>query len=793
MFKNYFKVAYRNLLHNKLYAIVNIFGMGVAIAFCIVAYLNHSYNYTFDTFHKNAKKIYRVKIVRLFNGQEQAWGISPRPLAPALAADFAAVERTVRLSRSTAAFRYGENVLTETILHTDPTFFEMFDFPLKYGSAEVLRDKSKLVLSEDLAHKYFGDENPIGKQVTLRYSDGVSREFFIGAVVQEFPDYSSIQFDALASLDVLLDVGSDKPDDWADWAHITFVQVSYPAQVPIIQKHLDRYVAAHNAVAPDWQIVRFYFDPLLDLALNAWDENLRSDILKPAMHPAGMISPTIIAALLLLMACFNYINTSIAFSSKRLKEIGVRKVVGGMRRQMVAQFLIENFLLCALAMILGMGLAEIFVPIHDNLWTYFELSLEYSENIGLLVFLTGLLLLVGMIAGAYPAFYISGYHPVKILRGQQKFGRTSWFARILLTFQFAVSMLTLIASLVFIQNADFLKNIDLGYNREQVVIVPLGDAKNYEPYRGAVERNSSIVSLSGCRDQVGLRWGTQPVESASLKSQADVLSVGPDYLETMSLRLVAGRSFAPDLATDVDESVIINRKLAREFGWDDREVAGQTLTIDSTRYTVVGLVEDFYNNGVWRPILPSVFRLVKPEAFRYLAVRIRPENLAATADFLRSEWQRLLPDIPYEGFYQDEVMAEAISVSESIKTMFLYIAFLAIIIAAMGLFALVSLNIARRTKEIGIRKVLGASVAHIVNLVNREFLGLLVAAALFASVSGYFAVQALLRSIYSYYVGFSALPFVLASLSVFVVAVITVGSQVVKVATANPVESLRYE
>ena len=793
MFKNYFKVAYRNLLHNKLYAIVNIFGMGVAIAFCIVAYLNHSYNYTFDTFHQNAEKIFRVKTVRLFNGQEQFWGISPRPLAPALAADFAAVDRTVRLSRASVAFRHGENVLNETILHADPTFFEMFDFPLKYGSVEVLRDKNKLVLSNEMAHKYFGEENPIGKQVTLRYNDGVSREFFIGAVAEEIPDYSSIQFDALAALDILLDVGADKPDDWADWAHVTFVHVSDPEQLPLIQKHLDRYAVAHNAVAPDWQIVRFYFDPLLDLALNAWKENLHSDILKPAMHPAGMISPTIIAALLMLMACFNYINTSIAFSSKRLKEIGVRKVVGGVRRQMIAQFLIENFLLCALALILGMGLAEIFVPIHDNLWTYFELSLEYSENIGLLVFLTGLLLLAGLVAGAYPAFYISGYHPVKILRGQQRFGRTSWFARILLTFQFSVSMLTLIASLVFIQNADFLKKIDLGYNREQVVIVPLADAKNYEPYRDAVERNSSIVNLSGCRDQVGLRWSTQPVASASLKSQADVLGVGPDYLETMSLRLVMGRSFAQDLATDVNESVIVNQKLAREFGWEDNDVAGQVLTIDSTRYTVVGLVENFYNNGVWRPVLPSVFRLVKPEVYRYLAVRIRPENLAATADFLRNEWRRLLPDVPYEGFYQNEIMAEAISVSESIKTMFLYIAFLAIVIAAMGLFALVSLNIARRTKEIGIRKVLGASVAHIVSLVNREFLGLLLAAAFFASISGYFAVQALLRSIYSYYVGFSALPFMLASLSVFAVAAVTVGSQVVRVATANPVASLRYE
>ncbi|MFQ5639600.1 MAG: ABC transporter permease, partial [bacterium] len=396
MFKNYFKVAYRNLLSNKLYAVINIFGLGVAIAFCIVAYLNHTYNYIFDSFHEKAGQIFRVKTVMMFNGQEEYWGSVPRPLAPALAGDFPEVERALRLTQSRATCRFGDKVFNETILHTDPGFFEMFDFPLKYGSPDVLRDKSKVVLSEKFAHKYFGDENPLGQQITLRYGDKQTREFFIGAVAEKIPDYSSIQFDVLAALEVLLDVGRDRANDWTDWAHVAFMQVSDPAQLSTIVNQLDGYIAAHNDAAPDQPIARFYFDPLRKLALNAWKEDLDGDILKRAMHPAGMISPTIIAVLLLLMACFNYINTSIAFSSKRLKEIGVRKVIGGARRQLIAQFLGENFLLCLLSLILAMGLAEIFVPAHDNLWVYFELTLDYSENFGLLAFLAGLLLLVGV-------------------------------------------------------------------------------------------------------------------------------------------------------------------------------------------------------------------------------------------------------------------------------------------------------------------------------------------------------------------------------------------------------------
>lgn len=791
MFKNYLKVAIRNLLSNKLYAFINILGLGVAIAYCVVAYLNHTYNYEYDGFHQNAGKIFRAKTLRVLTDHEERLGIAPRPLGPALAADFSAVENSVRLTTAGAVFKVGENVFNENILHADPSFFEMFTFPLKYGSPDVLQDKSKIVLSEEMALKYFGEENPLGKQITARYGDGKTREFFVGAVAEKIPDPSSIQFDALAALDVLVDVGSDKPDDWADWAHAVFVQVSDAKQIENIENHLTPYVAAHNAAAPDFQIARMYFDSLKNLGRNAWSEDLESDILKRAMHPAGMISPSIIAVLLLLMACFNYINTSIAFSSKRLKEIGVRKVIGGGRRQVIVQFMSENLLLCMLALVLGVALSEIFVPIHDNMWEYFELTLDYSKNLGLLAFLAGLLLFIGIVAGGYPAFYISAYQPVAILRGKQKFGGASMLSRVLLAFQFTVSILTVIGSFVFVKNADFLKNFDLGYNRDQAIVVPLADAKNYEPFRNAIEKNSGLVSVAGSRQHVGRNWYTRTIESAAVQTRADILAIGDEYLDTMKLRLVSGREFDKNFRGDVDASIIVNQKLVREFGWGDG--LGQTVTLDSVRYSVIGVVEDFYNNGVWGQIKPCIFRLAKPEDFRYLVARIQANDMKAMNELLRSEWQRVVPDFPYEGFYQDEVMAEAISVSESIKTMFLYISVLAIVIAAMGLFALVSLNIARRTKEIGIRKVLGASMLSIVRLLNKEFVRLLIASALVASIAGYFSVQALLKSIYAYHVGFSLVPFVVAGLSVFVIAFLTVGSQVVKVATANPVDSLRYE
>lgn len=290
---------------------------------------------------------------------------------------------------------------------------------------------------------------------------------------------------------------------------------------------------------------------------------------------------------------------------------------------------------------------------------------------------------------------------------------------------------------------------------------------------------------------IGFNWGNATVASASQKLETTLLSVGYNYLETMQIRLAQGRTFDENQPSDLQNAVVINQKFAEEMGWT--EALGQTVSLDTLRYTVIGVVEDFHNEGVWRPIAPCLFRMAKPENIRNLAVRASLANLHATNEFLRETWRRVVPDLPYEGFYQDEVLAEAFNVSDSIKTMFIYIAVLAIAISAMGLFALAALNIARRTKEMGIRKVLGASMLHIMNLVNKEFVLLLCVAAALASVAGYFTVRALIESIYAYHVGFSALPFLLSGAIVFVIAALTVGSQVLKVATANPVEALRYE
>ena len=789
MLKNYLKIALRNFIANKLYAAINVIALSVAMACAVVAYLNYDYSRSFDRFHENAGQIFVARSTIAVNDREQNYGITPRPLGPALARDFAQVQNMARVVYTLSAFEYGGKIFNEVAYYVDETFFDMFTFPLAQGSPEVIRDKSKLLISADLALKYFGADDPLGKQVSIHYSGGKTRDFFVGGVVQKIPANSSLQFDVLISHAVLAEVREKPQESWAEWANETFIQLAHPAEIAAISQQLERYVAAQNAASPDWQIARLYFDPFTQAAQRA--RALTNDILKEGVHPAAVLAPSIIAVLLLLTACFNFMNTSLAFSALRLKEVGVRKVLGGLRRQLVAQFIGENLLLCTIALLVAIGLAEWLVPAYSNLWTDFDLVLDYRENWGLLAFLIGLLAFISVAAGAYPALYVSAFSPVAILKGKQQLGGANRLMRSILTFQFALSTMTILAGIVFTHNARFFEQLDLGFDAEQTIAVPFQGANVYAAYRNVVEQNPGIISVSGTRHQVGYNQAGLLAESESVRQQVAVLSVGAEYLETMGMQLVQGRSFDPNLATDKDQALIVNEKMAADFKWS--EPLGKQVTIDSVRYTVIGVAKNFYNRSVWRPMQACALRLTDPEQFRYLVVRTDLRNVTAANEFLRETWQRLSPNVPYAGFYQDEVLAEAVQVNASIKLVFIYISIAAIAIAAMGLFALSSLIIVKRTKEIGIRKVLGASVAHVVQLLNRQIMIVLVVAAILAAVGGYFSLEPLMSSIFAYHIHLQAWHFILAGAIVFMIGLITVSSQVYRVATANPVEALRYE
>ena len=783
MLSNYLKIARRNLTKNIQYTLINVLGLSVALALCIVAYINHDYSYGYDAFHTDAERIIRVNSIRIVNGETQEWGITPMPLGPALAHDFANVETYMRLTEGGVVCRYENLVFDESLVFVDDNFFDVFNFPLIYGTPEAFTDPNSVVISEQTWIKYFGDEDPLGRQITLKYGEFDPISATVAGVAKKLPGNSSIQFDILTVYDNL----RGDFEDWRRWGYVTFIRVTDPASIDDLSGYMEPYVAHHNAAHPDLLVTDFSFEPLTSMFLKSFD--IRAYFLKQSMHPAAIVAPSIVAVLILLMACFNYMNTAIAYSGKRLKEIGLRKVMGSQRHQLVAQFMGESLLLCVAAFVLALVFAEYFVPAYSGLWPEVELVLDYGDNVPLLVFLGLLLLTAGILAGAYPAIYISGFNPIKIFRGRQQLGGSNHFTRVLLTLQLSIAVLTVIASFVFTNNARYQQSLDVGYDKDMVLGVWLGTSERYIPMRDALRQLPDVVEVAGTRHHIGYSWARRVAEVLEEKSEVQVFDVGKDYIETMGLRILQGRSFDAEMESD-RASIIVNEMFVREFGWSDP--LDQQVVIDSVRYHVIGVIENFYLN-VWQEIEPALLRFVPADTGVLLIARVPGDQLVAANTLLRREWQRIVPDGTYDGFYQDEIMAESMLINNSIKTTFVYIGIIAVLIAATGLFSLVSLTIARRTKEIGIRKVLGASITGIGHLINRPFIIMLLIAALAASITAYFSLEIMLDSIFVYNSGVNLISLFLATILIFIVAFITTGTQVYRIAAANPVETIRYE
>jgi ABC-type lipoprotein release transport system permease subunit len=792
MFKSYLIIAFRNLYKNKLYSIINIVGLGTAMALCVVAYVNYQFSESFNNFHERSDEIYMVNAHDIRNDRRQDYINAPTPLAPAIARDIPGVEEYVRIARNGGSLRYGDLVFDESLWYVDPDFFDIFTFPILLGDRHALHDIKSIIVTDEIANKYFGDEDPIGKQILLSPDGENEYEFIVRGVIAKPGTNSSMRLTVCLPYETQAEMYGFEIEEWSDWTSAAFVTVGSAADPARITEQLQQYVGRTNEANPNFQMQGFYLTGLPQLAVFVRENG---GPFTGAMHPAAIVAPSITAFLVLLLTCFNFINTAVAFASRRLNEIGVRKTIGALRGQLVRQFIGENLVLCLAALLVAAVLAEIFVPAYDSLWPDLSLTISYSENLGLVGFLIGLLLFTGIAAGAYPALYISSFNPVEIFKGKQKLVGTNPLIRILLAFQMALSMTVIIAALVFTKNADFIDTLDLGYQKENVVAVPVTGEDEYLVLKNAIESHPGIDKVGGSRHVVGRGWYAINAERGDVSGRVSVFDVGEDYFETMGFRLAEGRSFDKDLPTDVGETILVNQTLAARYGLEPEDQNSMRFSYADTipEYRVVGVVEDFHLFGVEIRMRPTAMRFVPRERYRYLVARARDESAGEVSTYIEDTWKRLFPHRPYGGLWIEETLAESKQVNDSIRLVFLYIAVMVMIISSMGIFALVSLNISRRTKEIGIRKALGASVPHICYLIAREFIVLIAVGGVLASALGYFLVKALMASIWEYYTDFGVMPFVLAVVLCFCISVLTVGVRVITAANANPVEALRYE
>ena len=583
------------------------------------------------------------------------------------------------------------------------------------------------------------------------------------------------------------------PDDWKTWSHTTFIMLKKNYPESDVLKHLNSYVKLTNNSNVDWEVAGFYLDPLPDVAFHS--RELRSNILLPNLHPAAIIGPSVIALLILLLACFNFLNTSIAFSGKRLNEIAVRKVLGVKKYQLILQFLGENFILCLISVLGGIMLAELFVPAYAGLWPMLSFPVDFITDWRVIIFMLALLLFITVASGIYPAIYISRYESVNIFRNKQKLKGSNPLIKILLVFQFSLSITTIIVGFIFYENSKFIKNYDMGFETRKIIIVSVQNKNDYELFKSRIEGDPRISEVSGSHSIVGFGYGITEAKLGGLKTQLDYLNIGENYLESMGLKIISGRSFNKNIETDFDNSVLVNQTFMKKYGWDSYN--GKTIILKDDNqeklYHVIGVVKDFNESGVWEKIQPFVLRFSKPSTYQNLVVKYKGSDSKSVYEYLEKEWKTLFPNLPFEGTYQSVMLDDAMSVSDSISTVMFYVSLLALIISAMGMFALISLSIARRTKEIGIRKVLGASVLGIGRLVSKEYILIFILSSIISVFGGYYLAKMFISSIFAYYVEFGILPFLLSILIVLGIAMLTIGSQMYKAATSNPVEALRYE
>jgi len=778
-------------LKNRVFTIINIIGLGIALSVCIVAFFNNMFSYEFDKTHLNFDQIYRVNSFRDMQGREQEYGIVPATLGLDIKENIPRIEKSARLMISGSPVKVGENIFSTQVSYVDPEFLGIFTFPILFGDKKSIENQGNVLVSRKMATTLFGKEYPIGKNISIVNDQNKEFTYTVGAVFADLPENSSFRVDILTNFDNYLMMWNCKDADWKFMINAFFIQVPEKSALPSITQSLKKYLPVQNKAREDFRINRFTLVPLKEVGTNT--RKILSQGLFPSPPPAALIAPPLMALFILLIACFNFANTSRATFSNRLKEIGLRKTFGGQRKQLVTQFMFETFIICFMAILLSLAFAEFLVPAYSNLWAFMSIEITFSRYAFFWIFLLLLMLLTGFISGVYPAFYVSSFSPIAVLKGDSIFKGSSKLSVVLLTLQFTFSVMALVMGIVFVMNAGYQKTLDLGYDRDKLIVVPIAP-EYFTSFRNEILSNPKIISAEGTLNHIGFGGYRRPIKDEDKQLEVDVLDIGPAYAQTMGLRLVAGRLFdesrAP--ADRTNGSAVVNQKLVMDFGW--KEAVGQTITLyDTTKLTVIGVVKDFYTNGLWKEIEPAMLRLLPNDQYGALAVRANPEDLTDVLGYLELEWKKQTTNYYFKGILQEDTMQEEKDINGSIMKGNIFLAITATLLSLIGMYNMVSLDIIKRTKEIGIRKIHGAPISLIMFLAGKKFLIVLLVSSLIGCVGGYYMSIMLLDSIWDYFVEIKFGTLVFVASIMFVATILTIIFKIARAAMKNPVVSLRYE
>ncbi|MEP7373269.1 MAG: ABC transporter permease [Chitinophagaceae bacterium] len=790
MFKNLFKIIVRNLWRYKVYTLINIAGLGIGIAALVWGYQTLRFSLSFDNFHKNRDIVYRALTYK--EGGEAVKGIFPMAAVKQAQNDFSGITEVVRLDSRGLNIKYDkEEAFAEQVHFTDQSFFSLFNFPLVAGTNDI-NDKSAVLITERIAQKYFGNQNPLGKTLIFYSGETYAMPLTVKGVLKELPFNSTIQFDFISNFENQLKANGSKidPDDWSWFSGAAFFKIPNAGDAARLAKEFNKYISIQNKAREDWKASGF---KLITLNQNASIRDLDSNNLYTRPDDSATYGPIILAFLIFLSACLNFSNTTVSRANRRLKEIGMRKVMGSTYRQLIQQLLFECAFIVLGAMLLSVFFNQLWFPVFNGMFGGLKISADYFHDVKLLTFLAAVLVGTTFLAGAYPAFYISRFNPSTIFRGTVKFGGTNLFSRIMLGLQLSIAIITVIAGIGFAQNAEFQKNYDFGYNVQNTMGVLISDTSAFNTFKNEVATIPEVTAIAGTRNHIGFGYRKVVADAEGVKKETNYLEVGRDYLKTMNLKMVQGREFDADMEGDYVSSILITQKMAAIYGWQDKEALGKQIHIDSTNYSVVGVLKDFHSFNFFESLEPVVMKLAKENRFQFLVIQAKASDLANVFGKTRDAWKKVFPMKPYTGFYQNQVSNEALQVSTGIARIFSWFAIISILLTATGFFALVSLTVLKKMKEIALRKVVGASSGHILVLVNKGYFWIFIIAAGLGCYAGWSLTSLMMNMIFKINPGISSSTIIGSVAVLFMVAAGTTGIKVWQAVRTNPVKLLRTE
>jgi len=791
MFKSNLIVSWRNIKKNKAYSALNVLGLSVGMAVFILIMLFVRYELSYDRYHANARNIYRVisETPGAYYLGSNVWAMTPAPLGPAMARDIPDVMSATRIKVSNdILIKIGDKHFSEKqFFWADPKTFEIFSFPLVSGDrSSALNDPFSILLSEREARRLFGPADPVGRTILLQAGNR-DYAFQVAGVFRDIPGNSHFVMEIVAPFETEAKIQNRDLAQWDDSFLYTYVLLRKKGDVGALARAFPEFIQKYAAKTHK---NRYSLQALTGIHLNPKINAENS----PTGDARFVFFFASIAVLVLGIACTNYMNLASARSFKRAKEVGLRKVVGATKSQIARQFLGDSMVLTFLALLIALAGVLVILPVF-NTFVEREIAFKPFSDMALMPGLVLLAAAVGTVAGSYPAFFISAFRPVSALKGvKASKSREGSLRNALIIFQFAASIALIICTIGIRSQLRYIRNKDMGYERNQILVLPTprGLRMNMETFKTELIRDPAVlkVSASSCLPHnidstTVANWPGRP---DSVKIRMYVLEADNDFLDLYGLKLTQGRGFSREYPSDAGGAFLINESARLALGWDDP--VGRELKWVTTG-KIVGVMKDYHMHSLHLPIMPLLVSS-NPRTLRFVSIKIRGINIPATLAFVRETWRRFEPEYPFEFSFFDEVFGRAYSNEQRLGKIFSVFAGLAVLIACLGLVGLASFAAERKTKEIGIRKVLGASSAGVVVLLSREFMKWVVLANVIAWPIGYFAIRSWLRS-FAFRTSLSVSMFLGAGLAAFIIAAAVVSLQTYRAAAANPVESIRYE